>query len=357
MIVTDELLAAGASKRGGLSRQQLALLGVDWPPSSGWKKSIIGRSIPDERAAEFIRLARRDIEPKAEKKLQPVNWCGAPDPVDIYLYVLALADGCFYVGLTSDVDNRMTQHFSSEGAEWTKLHAPRQVLHTICTGTKDGRAAERMEDEVTVTLMLRHGIDKVRGGHFCYPDLQLVESHLRGHGHWERIKRAQLEREAFSTEESWAEALDGFLEMALSYYDAGAPSDRHDDVFAACYRLTRYKHWHEDFVPGLCWQFWNRKGILPVLLSFKLGRPVGNRLATAYDVLAAALTRGQNGKHPLRRLFLLAWKTFSPETTKNQAVTVKRFFEYLSDGSDVDRQYDAFVSVLFPETRYLLRRT
>lgn len=356
MEITAELITAGASEQGGLSRQQLALLGVDWPPGSGWKQLIIGTSIPDDDAEEFIRLAGRHIERKVEKKAQPVNWCGAPEPVDIFLYVLALADSCFYVGLTSDIDNRMAQHFAGEGTEWTKLHAPQQVLHTICTGTKDGRAAEQMEDEATLTLMLRHGIDKVRGGHFCYPDQETVESHLRGHGQWERIKQAQLGREAFDTEASWADALDGFLEVALNYYDAGSPADQHDVVFAACYRLTRYRYWHEDFASGLSWNFWNRKGILPVLLSFKLGRPVGNRLASAYDVLAAALTRGRNGKHPLRRLFLLAWQAYMPEATKTQAATASRFMEYLNGGTDADRQYDAFVSVLLPETRYLLRR-
>lgn len=353
MEITAELIAAGASEHGGLSKKQMALLGVPWPPESGWKRSIIGSTIADEDADEFIRLASC----KAEKKAQPVNWCGAPEPVDIYLYVLALVDGCFYVGLTSDVDNRMSQHLAGEGAEWTKQHIPRQVLHTICTGTKDGRAAEQMEDEVTITLMSRHGIDKVRGGHFCYLDQELVEYHLRRCGQWERIKQAQLGREAVNSEASWAEALDGFLEVVLNYYDAGAPADRHDAVFAACYRLTRYRYWHEDFAPGLSWQFWNRKGILPVLLSFRLGRPVGNSLASAYDVLAAALTRGRNGKHPLRRLFLLAWQAYMPETTKNQAVTAGRFMEYLSDGTEADRQYDAFVSVLLPETRHLLRQT
>jgi hypothetical protein len=236
------------------------------------------------------------------------------------------------------------------------LHAPQTVRHPIYTGTKDGRAAEQMEDEVTITLMLRYGMNKVRGGRFCYPDQESVEDALRGQGHWERIKQAQWGHEAFSTEASWADALDSFLETALNYYEAGAPADQHDAVFAACYRLTRYRHWHEDFAPGLSWHFWNRKGILPVLLSFKLGRPVGNRLASAYEVLAAALTRGQNGKHPLRRLFLLAWQAYAPETTKNQAATVTRFMEYLSDGTETDRQYDAFVSILLPELRHLLRQ-
>lgn len=355
MEITEDLLAAGASERGGFSKQQLALLGLEWPLSRGWRNLVIGRSISEEAAEEFLRLAGSHL-PKPEQRSQPVNWCGAPEPVEIYLYVLALTDGCYYVGLTSDVSQRMAQHYGGEGAEWTKLHPPIRILHTINTGTKDGRAAEQLEDEVTATLMLRYGIDKVRGGHFSYPDQELVETQLRGHGLWEKIKQAEIGHRAFDTEASWADALDGFVKAALDYYDAGTPADQHASIFAACYRLTRYRYWHEDFAPGLSWHFWNRKGILPVLLSFKLGRPVGSRSASAYEVLAAALSRGSAGRHPLRRIFLLTWQTYQPPATENQAAAVERFMEYLCDGTAYDRSYDAFVSVLLPETRSFLRR-
>jgi predicted GIY-YIG superfamily endonuclease len=354
--ITQELLAAGASKGGGFSRRQTELLGVGWPLPSGWKRFVIGRTISDEAAEEFVRLAGRHLADKEAKKAIPVNWCGAPEPVDIDLYVLALADNCFYVGLTGDVAHRTQQHFGGDGTEWTKLHPPLRVLHTIGTGTRHGSAAEQMEDDITVTLMLRYGIDKVRGGHFSYIDQALVEAQLRARGIWERMKLTELEHRVFDTEACWSDALDGFLDTALCYYDAGAPDDQHNAIFAACYKLTRYRHWHEDFTPGLKWHFWSRKGILPILLSFKLGRPVGSGSASAYEVLAAALNRGRHGRHPLRRLFLLAWQAYQPPTTDKQAAAVNRFMEYLNDENEADPQYDIFVSVLLPETRPLLRR-
>lgn len=91
------------------------------------------------------------------------------------------------------------------------------------------------------------------------------------------------------------------------------------------------------------------------MLSFKHARTVGSKLPSAYDVLAAALNRGKNGKHPLRRLFLLGWRSFQPPTTDKQAETVIRFMSYLDEGTEFDRQYDAFVSILFPEMRALLQ--
>ena len=65
MDISEELIAAGTSERGGLSKRQLALLGVDWPPVRGWKKSIIGRAISEEDAEVFLRLARCEAERNA----------------------------------------------------------------------------------------------------------------------------------------------------------------------------------------------------------------------------------------------------------------------------------------------------
>ncbi len=41
--------------------------------------------------------------------------------------------------------------------------------------------------------------------------------------------------------------------------------------------------------------------------------------------------------------------------TDHQATTLARFMDYLNADSPCDRRFDAFVSVLFPETRSLLR--
>lgn len=356
MEITEELLAAGASKRGGFSKRQVELLGIAWPPQRGWKKSIIGNTISEEAAEEFVRLSDQHLADRAAKEEQSLNWFGAPEPIAIYLYVLALTSDYFYVGLTHNVDQRIKQHFSGKGAEWTKLHPPIRVLHTICTGTKDARKAEQMENEATIALMLDCGIARVRGGHFCNIEQELVEGELRKRGLWERIKQAALDRHAFETQDSWSTAIESFLVTALRYYEADAPADQHDVVFAACYSLTRYRYWHEDFMPGLSWQFWGQKGILPVLLSFKFGRPVASRLSSSYEVLAAALCRGRNGKHPLRRIFLLAWQAYLPPTTHNQAITVARFMDYLESDDEYDRQYDTFITIIFPELRHLFRQ-
>ncbi len=282
-------------------------------------------------------------------------WFNAQYPVDIFLYVLALSNGCFYVGLTANIKKRMEEHFTGKGAEWTRLNTPLQLMYAVNTGTRNARKAEMMENEATIALMLKHGISKVRGGYYTHTEQNLVEVQLRSHGAWERIKQSELGKLPFNNKLSWSDALEHFLDVALHYYDEGSPEHMHETVFATFFSLTRYPYWDDDFAACLSWKFWNRGGILPVLLSFKHARTVGSKLPSAYDVLAGALNRGKNEKYPLRRLFLLGWQGFQPPTTDKQAETVIRFMSYLDENTEFDRQYDAFVSILFPEMRALLR--
>lgn len=352
--ITNELLEAGASERGGFRRGQTELLGLPWPLPRGWKSAVIGKDISTENSEKFVRLSGKgDSSPSPLAK--NAHWGNSSVPVQIFIYVHVLQDDCFYVGLTRNIAVRTAQHNDGEGAEWTKLHPPIRMLHAVFTGTTDPSVALKLEDEMTLTLMEKYGIERVRGGHYVCVQQELVEKTLRAHGAWDRLKHAEYKLKGFDLEATWDDALEEFLSKALSYYDEGSPSDRLPELVASCYKLTRYQYWRDEYLPCLGWDFWNEKGVLPVILSFKHSRPVSSRLGTPFEVLAAALMRGSGGQHPLRRLFLLTWSAFSPPTTENQSKSVDRFMGYLRDGSDYDFQYDAFVSMIFPETRYLLR--
>lgn len=67
MILTHELIEQGKSRIGGWSRDQLELLGVEWPPVAGWKDRLAcsGRDVADEVVAEFLDLKDRHL-PAAE---------------------------------------------------------------------------------------------------------------------------------------------------------------------------------------------------------------------------------------------------------------------------------------------------
>ncbi len=233
--ITPDLIAAGASVANGYTRRQVESLGLSWPPPRGWKQSIVGAAVTAEAATEFVRLAGagHGLTKRANRPAEARNWGGAVEPVDIFLYVLALQGDRFYVGLTSDLDRRLEQHFTAGGAEWTRIHRPLRVVHSINTGTRDRLRAEAMEDEATVALMMSFGIEAVRGGHYSQLETADIEPALRAHGAWDRIKQTQLQRVALDLDLSWSEALDSFLDKAQAYYAAGAPDSLSEDVFAA----------------------------------------------------------------------------------------------------------------------------
>lgn len=53
--VTREFLLAGQSSNGGWRKSQLRLVGVSWPPKSGWMATIIGKDIRRCDADEFLK--------------------------------------------------------------------------------------------------------------------------------------------------------------------------------------------------------------------------------------------------------------------------------------------------------------
>jgi predicted GIY-YIG superfamily endonuclease len=82
-----------------------------------------------------------------------------------YVYVLALRDGKYYVGKTTNMEARYIQHRDGMGSEWTRRYPPVKLL--------DCEECEHMmqEDFTTEALMAKHGIDNVRGGIYCQMQL------------------------------------------------------------------------------------------------------------------------------------------------------------------------------------------
>ena len=68
--------------------------------------------------------------------------------MDTFVYTPRLSDDCWYVGMTSDLERRISQHFLLRGSEWTKIHRPLEVV-SVSRGGVD------LEDALTVALMCR----------------------------------------------------------------------------------------------------------------------------------------------------------------------------------------------------------
>jgi predicted GIY-YIG superfamily endonuclease len=73
-----------------------------------------------------------------------------------HVYVLRLENGCFYVGFSAHIEERLSAHFRGDGAQVTRAMRPEKVC-LVREGTS--------ETERTITLALadRFGWHRVRG--------------------------------------------------------------------------------------------------------------------------------------------------------------------------------------------------
>ena len=84
----------------------------------------------------------------------------------MYVYVLKLKSGKFYVGYTQkSVNDRFIEHLCGEGAQWTKKHEPIEIIEFFKTDDRYD------EDKHTLKIMEKYGIDNVRGGSFVSENL------------------------------------------------------------------------------------------------------------------------------------------------------------------------------------------
>jgi len=80
------------------------------------------------------------------------------------IYVLRLQHLCYYIGKTTSLQRRTQEHFSGNGALWTKLHPPIELIESF---------NDRGFDELSTTLcyMKQYGINNVRGSEYVLPFL------------------------------------------------------------------------------------------------------------------------------------------------------------------------------------------
>jgi hypothetical protein len=86
------------------------------------------------------------------------------NPILVYpcIYILKLEDDCWYIGITMDLNKRLAQHWSGEGAKWTRLHKPLEVEKIIYPAVE-----KTLENDTTKIYMEKYGVEKVKGGSWC----------------------------------------------------------------------------------------------------------------------------------------------------------------------------------------------
>jgi len=79
----------------------------------------------------------------------------------IYIYILKLKGGKYYVGRTKNPHFRLEQHSNGKGCLWTEMYPPipGQIVNLI-------NGDEFDEDKIVKKWMAQYGIDNVRGGSY-----------------------------------------------------------------------------------------------------------------------------------------------------------------------------------------------
>jgi hypothetical protein len=92
----------------------------------------------------------------------------------VFIYILKLIQGKYYVGKTTNPTFRLDSHFNSNGSAWTMKYKPIKLLELIPNcDTYD-------EDKYTRKYMDKYGVDNVRGGSFVSIELDKTTiQHLR----------------------------------------------------------------------------------------------------------------------------------------------------------------------------------
>lgn len=89
----------------------------------------------------------------------------------LFLYVLELAEGRWYVGTTREPNRRLQEHRTGQGAEWTRRFPPIAGFRELQRLDCPDHEARLQEDACVKALMLKKSIDVVRGGSYSHPDL------------------------------------------------------------------------------------------------------------------------------------------------------------------------------------------
>lgn len=85
------------------------------------------------------------------------------------IYILRLVQNNFYIGKSSNPTKRIRQHMVGQGAAWTKKFPPVNVEKII------PNVSVFDEDKFVKMYMAEHGIEKVRGGAYAKPELDICQ--------------------------------------------------------------------------------------------------------------------------------------------------------------------------------------
>jgi hypothetical protein len=168
---------------------------------------------------------------------------------------------------------------------------------------------------------------------------------------------AELQRR--KEDEGWHQEVNQYIELALRYYDSDYDEAAKQAMLSKVDELYEWPQWHRGFEDLRDPEFYGWHGVLSVLLSIKLGRPVSyNPKLSVFQVIEAGLRSSHRsvGKYAFAILYLWAYKTYKPDVKpKSRAWISKKageIKESIDKGEVTYRRftgYDQAICLLFPE--------
>lgn len=135
---------------------------------------------------------------------------------DVFVYLMELEHGKYYVGSSNDIDK--VQHLDVK-SEWMSLHKPIQVLNFWRFPVTDSKGVRTI---LTLLYMREYGINNVRGG--GYSEIILQEAALRNIAHYHKYmgssdELSELKKAYDKVNNINSKIYNSSKILGLSYYD------------------------------------------------------------------------------------------------------------------------------------------
>lgn len=173
------------------------------------------------------------------------------------------------------------------------------------------------------------------------------------------VEHERLEASRAGPAWQWAAGVHAYREAALRYFESDHGDEERRALMVVVDELEQRAGWHRGFEGLRESRFYGYHGVLAVLLSIEIGRPVSySPQLSVFQVIEAGLRTASRGVglHAYAVLYLWAYKTYRPAMPGKQRQWLidygRRIKRSVTNGEEVyrrDTSLDEAIGLLFPE--------